>query len=474
MNIERTNRMKLKPFLPLLALLASALSSHAAPLGTAFTYQGKLTDEGQPANGAYDLLFALTSADAPGAQVGGTLTNDSVWVTNGLFTTQLDFGQAAFSGAARWLDIAVRRTAGTNLLFTALSPRQPLTATPHALHARSAESANNAGSAASVAWGGISGKPASLADNVDNDTQYAAGTGLNLTGTNFSVNFGGTGSSILAAHSDHKHFGNYWVQNSTAFGLGINNSASNGLGFLARQGGGSGSGYSSPGLTAGLWGDSSDGRGVIGTSKDDIGVLGRATAASGLNYGVMGTTDSPAGYGGYAVGHGAGGVAIKAGGSGIIQSTAKSYVFFPGAAFHNANSARTLRHYTSSTGQYFSSGGVIEEKTIVCPLTLPGVLYGQPVTVKNVTVYYACQDSTTAFINSTVLAKVTGAASAESLIFDATDRTSNTASSYTLAVTGGGTLSASPCFLYLTLGLTFGDAFDSLNLAGVRVELEHQ
>ena len=42
-------------------LAAPAASPGIAP-STAFTYQGRLLDGGQPANGAYDLQFALSSA----------------------------------------------------------------------------------------------------------------------------------------------------------------------------------------------------------------------------------------------------------------------------------------------------------------------------------------------------------------------------------------------------------------------------
>ena len=47
----------------LIGLLASstlARAGHAAPLGTAFTYQGQLTNSGAPATGIYDLELAIT------------------------------------------------------------------------------------------------------------------------------------------------------------------------------------------------------------------------------------------------------------------------------------------------------------------------------------------------------------------------------------------------------------------------------
>ena len=48
--------MKLCSFL---ALLALSFSAAAEPVGTAFTYQGRLDHNGAPANGAFDLKFEL-------------------------------------------------------------------------------------------------------------------------------------------------------------------------------------------------------------------------------------------------------------------------------------------------------------------------------------------------------------------------------------------------------------------------------
>jgi hypothetical protein len=72
-------------------------------LGTAITYQGRLTDAGNPANGAYDIRFILYDADTAGAAVGSTLTKDDIAVTNGLFSTELDFGaEPGTAMAAGW------------------------------------------------------------------------------------------------------------------------------------------------------------------------------------------------------------------------------------------------------------------------------------------------------------------------------------------------------------------------------------
>lgn len=132
---------------------ASARPLYAA-LGTGFTYQGKLTDGGVPANGMYDLEFKLYDALSGGSPVGSTVTQGDVTVTAGLFTVQLDFGNV-FDGTALYLEIGVRPGVSTGA-YTALTPRQSLTATPYAIYA------------AKVPWSGISGVPAGFADGVDN------------------------------------------------------------------------------------------------------------------------------------------------------------------------------------------------------------------------------------------------------------------------------------------------------------------
>ena len=118
-------RFELRPWLPNPQL-------SAAPLGTAFTYQGKLASGTNAANGSYDLKFTLYDALSSGSVVAGPLTNAATGVTNGLFTVALDFG-AVFDGSARWLEIGVR-TNGSGT-FTTLAPRQALTPAPYSLFA---------------------------------------------------------------------------------------------------------------------------------------------------------------------------------------------------------------------------------------------------------------------------------------------------------------------------------------------------
>jgi hypothetical protein len=51
-----------------------------AALGTAFTYQGRLTDGDVPAEGSYDFRFILYDATSGGAQVGSTVLRENVTV----------------------------------------------------------------------------------------------------------------------------------------------------------------------------------------------------------------------------------------------------------------------------------------------------------------------------------------------------------------------------------------------------------
>lgn len=115
----------------LFTLVNSALAQ-----GTAFTYQGQLSIGGSPATGSYDLTFALfNNSSTNSGQVGVTLTNSGVGVTNGLFTVTLNFGPV-FTGNAAWLAIGVRTNGGVG--FTALNPLQALTPAPYALYAPNA------------------------------------------------------------------------------------------------------------------------------------------------------------------------------------------------------------------------------------------------------------------------------------------------------------------------------------------------
>jgi hypothetical protein len=122
-------------------VITLAVSIGAFAQSSAFNYQGRLNDNGQPANGTYLLQFKLYNALGGGAQVGSTLSDVSVTVANGVFTANLDFGAASFDGADRFLDISVKKNVGD--AYTVLTPRQKIASTPYAVRAAVAGSTLN-------------------------------------------------------------------------------------------------------------------------------------------------------------------------------------------------------------------------------------------------------------------------------------------------------------------------------------------
>src|SRR2546425_1197233 len=113
---------------------------------TSFTYQGRLTDGGAPANNNYDLQFTLWDSAVGGTQQpqasSATLTKTNVAVTGGVFSVLLDFGVSVFPGADRFLEIGVR-PGGSAGAFTSLSPRQQISSTPYAIRTLNATAADS-------------------------------------------------------------------------------------------------------------------------------------------------------------------------------------------------------------------------------------------------------------------------------------------------------------------------------------------
>ena len=181
--------------LVLLALctLHSALSTAKAQ-GTAFTYQGRLNTNGVPANGLYDFEFALSNAPSGGSQIGSTITQTALGVTNGLFTTTLDFG-AVFTGNDTWLAISVRsNNVGS---YTPMTPLQELNPAPYAIFANTASNLSGTLPAAHVSGTLLN---AQLANN---SVTVTAGTGLSgggsvALGNSITLNNAG----VLAVASD--------------------------------------------------------------------------------------------------------------------------------------------------------------------------------------------------------------------------------------------------------------------------------
>lgn len=176
-------------------------SALAVPVGTTFTYQGLLKNGGQAATGLYDLQVCVFEDPSTPVPLACAPDFDNVPVEDGVFTVNLDFGNAAFAGELRFLELRVRPGAGG--AYTILAPRQAIRPAPEALRAATSSAAP---------WSGLSGVPAGFADGVDNDTNsggtvtnVASGAGLTggpITGTGtLAIATGGVQQSMIAANA---------------------------------------------------------------------------------------------------------------------------------------------------------------------------------------------------------------------------------------------------------------------------------
>jgi hypothetical protein len=207
--------MKTKLKLIALCCLLSAfcLSSHAQ--GTAFTYQGQLQNNGSPANGSYDLTFAVFTDSNGVNQVGSTLTNTATGITNGLFTVVLDFGQGIFTGTPLWLQIGAETNGASS--FTTLTPLQQLTPAPYAIYAPSAGSAATANgvAAGAVTGAGIAGNSVVKSlNNLQDAVTLSPGANVTITPsgntlTIASAGGGGGGGWSLTGNSGTTPGANY-------------------------------------------------------------------------------------------------------------------------------------------------------------------------------------------------------------------------------------------------------------------------
>jgi hypothetical protein len=239
-----------------LALLVGlAGSASAAPATTAFTYQGRVTAGGVAATANYDFQFKLFDSASAGTQINGTLTVLNVPATGGLFTVQLDFGQA-FPSDRRFLEVSVRPAGGGS--YTLLTPRQEITAAPHAE--------------------GLVLPIVSVTNVTANALDITNNGGNGIVGT--------SGSGIFEA------------------GL---------YGFSTTSGGNGVRGNADTGSNAfGVWGNASQGDGVVGaggtyggnfSSGAGTGVLGVHSNGTGTSPGAEGDTDSADGFANAVLGH---------------------------------------------------------------------------------------------------------------------------------------------------------------------------
>lgn len=270
----------------LLALVYFISPSWAMAQSAAFTYQGRLTEAGSPANNTYDMQFKLfNTPDVGTGEELGTVTKTNVDVSNGVFTVVLDFGEDVFDGSDRFLEIAIR-PAGSIDPYTVLAPRQPITSSPYAVRSVKADSAETAANATL-----LGGLPSS--GFVQNTTAQQVATNFNISGSgtasilNATTQFNLGGSRILSAAGTNNMF--------AGIGAGANNTTGGGNSFF---GDGAGANNTTGGFNAifgrgaGNNNSTASGNSFFGTSAGFNNTTGQLNAFFGEGTGSANTTGS--------------------------------------------------------------------------------------------------------------------------------------------------------------------------------------
>lgn len=113
-----------------LASLASVSAAATdAALGAA-AYRGQLLDNGIPAEGAYDLEFALYAEPNGGLPID-VIRFDRSELRDGRVDAPLDFIGVQADGPGQWVEVRMRES-GSGLPFTTITPREPMHATTKA------------------------------------------------------------------------------------------------------------------------------------------------------------------------------------------------------------------------------------------------------------------------------------------------------------------------------------------------------
>ena len=106
------------------AIIAALGMGAALAHADSFSYHGTLQDAGRPANGRYDLQLTLYSKQSGGTQLAGPVTLSGVTVSNGNFSTNVDFGPQTAMTSEGWVDVKVSPAGGN--AFVSLDNRSPV------------------------------------------------------------------------------------------------------------------------------------------------------------------------------------------------------------------------------------------------------------------------------------------------------------------------------------------------------------
>ncbi|UCG47968.1 MAG: hypothetical protein JSU94_21120 [Phycisphaerales bacterium] len=272
--------------------------SQAAPIGTAFTYQGRLIDADIAADAHYDFEFSIYDSPADGNELAIPERREDIDVVDGYFTVELGFGGAVFTGDERWLQIGVRPGELNDPNgYTPLHPRQRVSPVPYALYALSG-SEGPPGPPGDSHWISNGANIYYVEGNVgvgtDRPNSKLEAIAIAPTPSIFAFN-GGTGAAVVGESIIGDGIAGESVDPNRS---GVSGHSVNGVGVSGRSDENDGVvGRTNVANKSGVYGWSEFGYGVTGRSEavSGRGLFGVATDTNGV--GVYGKSDS--GYAAY-------------------------------------------------------------------------------------------------------------------------------------------------------------------------------
>jgi hypothetical protein len=394
--------------------------------------QGRLTNaSGNPLNGFYTINFRIYSVYLGGTPLCEDLGNE-IDVDNGLFYTYMSMaGCSAFDGRQLYLGIQVEDDAE-------MTPRQYIDNVPYAYGLRPG---------------------AVMSDTIGNDAilhiENWAGTGRGLRA--YAMSQSGENYGIVGASRSPDGYGGFFYNNGGGVGLWANNTTDTAL--LAT---------------------SVDGYAIEATSTNDIAIWGSSVYAGGVH----GASGEGAGVEGYSLlgpgvyANSLSGVAIEA--DGTIASSAPTYLWVSGSGlrpFHQSDT--TVIDMDSVGGAHIKRGGPYAIKYVALPVTIPGTLYGQNVTITDIDIYFVTQ---TEFDGITDLrlrrADGTCASCFLDILYDSAFHgcdinVSPDGCTQHYDLTTNNVLNPTSGVLYIGFGLDFSSDSSYVQIGGVRLTLEY-
>jgi hypothetical protein len=176
-------------------------------------------------------------------------------------------------------------------------------------------------------------------------------------------------------------------------------------------------------------------------------------------------------------------VALRAAGTGIIQSSATSTLWISGNSVRPFNHAdTTIIDLNNNGGAAIYSGAAAGTRNVMVPITLPGQLYGQDITLTDLDIYWV-GDTVNESISAVLLRRQIGVCGGPTcyatILHDSSTQTCfdddhPTGCTEHFNLTSNNVISDDSGILYLTIELYFSSGTNWITIGGVRLTLAHE